>query len=186
MLVKAHATDFVQEFGFLLDGNRVRFMDGTVVRASRQLCLSPVRRVIARWMEREARVCCTVADTPSQRITGLQGHAGLAVDEGMYFPYQDYMNVTFHQGSVPFGLDIVFLRDSHVVRVQADTQVGSSDKWCCADCDGVIEVNARYCAQHGIQEDDRILLSAVSDTDLAEMEQQRVADATLGAYEEAI
>ncbi len=186
MLVKAHATDFVQEFGFLLDGNRVRFMDGTTVKASRQLCLSPVRRVIARWMEREARVCCTVADTPTAKIMGLQNYTKLAADEGMYFPYADYMNVSFHQGSVPFSLDILFLRDSSVARVQASTQVGSSDKWSCNDCDGVIEVNARYCAKHGIQEGDQILLSAVSDTDLAELEQQKIADATLGSYEEAI
>ena len=192
MLVKAHATDFVQEFGFLLDG-KVRFMDGTTIKASKQLCLSPVQRVIIRWMERDARVSCAIADTVAAKAQGLQDYRYLESDEGMYFPYPDYMDVTFHQGSVPFGLDLIFLRssqpdpgsraESYVVQIEANTKVGSTDKWTCKACDGVIEVNANYCEAHGICAGDQILMSAVSDTDLQELAEQKRADAMFGYAE---
>jgi uncharacterized membrane protein (UPF0127 family) len=182
-LVKAHATEFSEEFGFFANGN-VRFMDGTVIQASSRLHLSPVLKVLAHWMDKTAKVSCAVADTPLKKVVGLQSYQTLAPKEGLYFPYEDYMDVTFHQGSVPFGLDVIFLRDFHVAQLERNTIVGSTDRWRCERCDGVIEVNANFCEKHGIDEGDQVLISAVSEQDIKELEYQRVAD--LRAMELAI
>lgn len=176
MLVKAHGGDFAEEFGFLLEGSKIRFMDGSVAKTSSSMQLSPVQKVVVRWMNRDARIRCDIADTATKKIEGLQNYTKLGANEGLYFPYSDYMNVTFHQGDVSFGLDLMFLRDSEVIQLQENTRVGSTEKWSCEACDGVIEVNASFCSNHSIRIGDKVLISAVSDTDIVEKKREKFED----------
>ncbi len=177
MLVKSHSNEFIDEVGIISrDAQYVHFMHGDTVNNSKGLKLSPVEKVSARWMYKEIRVKCKVADTISKKRLGLQGCNRLAEDEGMYFPYEDYTDVTFHQGMVPYSLDIIFLRDSQIIGIQEQTVVGSLEKWGCLGCDGVLEVNGGFCQLKGACENDEILINAVSKLDLIELEAERQYD----------
>jgi hypothetical protein len=93
----------------------------------------------------------------------------------MYFPYPGCSDVVFHQGSVPFSLDLIFLRDGKVAKLQVDTQVGSTDKWGCPDCDGVIEVSNGYCKTNGVNEGDEVVIWAYSQHDIDSYKKDRKA-----------
>lgn len=182
MLVKSHSNEFMDEIGLISrDEKRVHFMGGDVVNNTQRLKLSSVIRVSARWMYKDIKIKCKIADTISKKRIGLQGCSSLEQDEGMYFPYTDYTDVTFHQGMVPYSLDIIFLRDFRVVGIKELTKVGSSEKWKCSNCDGVIEVNGGFCKQNDACRDDEVLINGVSELDVRELEQQREYDCLLQA-----
>jgi len=173
VLVKSHSNEFLDEIGLISrDQHHIHFMDGNVIKNSIQLKLSPVVRVSARWMYKDVKLRCKIADTISKKRMGLQGCPSLAWDEGMYFPYSDYTDVTFHQGMVPYSLDIIFMRDFNIIGMEKKTKVGSSNKWECDSCDGVIEVNGGFCDIGEIQENDRVLINAVSERDVLELEEE--------------
>lgn len=175
MLVKSHCNEFLDEFGLVSQDRRyIHFMDGSVVNNSNKLKLSPVIRANARWMYKDIKVKCKIADTVSKKRIGLQGCCKLESNEGMYFPYLDYTDVTFHQGSVPFSLDIIFLRDFKIIGMKERTKVGSYDKWECFNCDGVIEVNGGFCKANSVCDDDQILVNTISERDVVELEQEQI------------
>jgi uncharacterized membrane protein (UPF0127 family) len=177
VLVKSHYNEYLDDVGLLSqDRQYVYFLDGTKIKASQRLKLSPVVRVNARWMDKDIRLQCRTADTVSKKRLGLQGSAQLGWREAMYFPYANYTDVTFHQGSVPYSLDLLFLRDARIVAIQKETEVGSSAKWCCQQCDGVLEVNGGFCDASAAAVGDKILINAVSEVDLVELEEERSAD----------
>ncbi len=169
MLVKSHSNSYLEEFGLLSpNGKEVYFIDGEVAKVS-SLKLSSVVKIIATWMDKDIKVKCKIADTVSKKRIGLQGYSKLEENRGMYFPYSDYTDVTFHQGTVPFSLDILFLRDSEIINTVEKTKIGSCERWECYNCDGVIELNGGFCDRNGVSVDDQILISAVSNIDINEL-----------------
>jgi len=141
--------------------------------SSDRLDTSPVLRVNALWVEKEIKVACSIADTMELKIQGLQGVDSLEQHRGMYFPYVPYQTVRIHQGSVPFELDLIFLQDDMVCRVQEHTKVGSSDVWSCPDCTALLEVNGGFCALNKVRVGDRVALFAVSEKDVVEVEEEK-------------
>ena len=184
MLVKSHSRKYLEDFG-LKKGQKVYLYyqctygddfgeNKGPVHAS-LIPTSSVIRVNAMWVDNDIKVRCHVADTEYRKQQGLQGFAGLEEGEGMYFPYSPYgEEVTFHQGSVSFGLDLIYLKEDTVVGIEANTKVGSSDRWTCSDCSGVIEVSAGFCKDHKVKLGDRVALFAVSKQDLALLEQDKL------------
>ena len=176
MLLKSHSAKYPEDFG-LRRGQEIYLYYQCIygddkgdfrgpVHAS-TVPTSPVVRVNAMWIDRDIKVKCHVADTESKKRMGLQGFKQLDDYEGMYFPYSPFgEHVTFHQGSVPFGLDLLFLRNDEIVNIEAETEVGSTERWACKDCSGVIEVRGGFCFENDVNVGDRIALFAVSKNDL--------------------
>lgn len=174
MLVKAHIKDYQDDYGWLHEdigiqnGNTLNFLVRGSMQVTKRMAkhLSKVSHVHWFWLDRDAHVKCNVAATREERVTGLQGYSKLGEYEGLYFPYPGGSDVSFHQGTVPFSLDIIFLKDGEVVNYVENTRVGSTDCWACKDCDGVIEVNAGFVEAHGIDRYDETAFIANSERDL--------------------
>jgi uncharacterized membrane protein (UPF0127 family) len=150
-----------------------------LVKVSKKLHLSPVLRVHALWVLKDLRVACEIAASNEAKRIGLQNHRGLSNNTGLFFPYAGYTDVTFHQGRVSFPLDVIFLRDDEIIKIEADTRVGSTDRWPCVACTAVIETNAGFCFENDVNVGDRIALSAVSEHDLIAIEDENLREAFL-------
>jgi uncharacterized membrane protein (UPF0127 family) len=184
MLVKAHSEKYLEDFG-LVEGSLCYLYDRFIYGDERgdnpgkgipvaKISSSPVVRVNAVWVNLPLKVRCAIADTTEKKIIGLQETKSLQDGEGMFFPYHPQgAKVAFHQGTVSFPLDVIFLKDSEIVQIEADTRVGSSENWTCRDCSGVIEVRAGYCFENDVNVGDRIAMFAVSERDLDLLEQDR-------------
>ena len=177
MLVKIQSRSFIDDYGMLVDGPHpyVHMFDSGIVPVTSRIKTEPVIQIRAVWMDRNANVTCDVADTDQKKKVGLQAYTHLDADNGLYFPYPGCSDVKFHQGSVPFSLDLIFLRDGVVARVEECTKVGSTDLWSCNDCDGVIEVNGGYCNRKDISEGDRLIVWAYSQSDIDSYKKDRKA-----------
>lgn len=127
-------------------------------------------KINALWVTKDLKVTCKVANTWDSKVQGLQGTKRLDKNEGMFFPYEPRSDVSFHQGSVGFPLDIIFLRNDEIVKIQAYTKVGSNEHWSCKDCDGVLEVNGGFCDANDVEVGDSIALFASSQADLDEFQ----------------
>ncbi len=143
----------------------VHMFEHGVVRLSKRTKPVQVVRVLAAWMEDDIIIKCDVADTDERKRVGLQEYANLGESEGLYFPYPEGADVTFHQGSVPFSLDLIFLKNSAIVKIEHSTQVGGTEHWSCEAVDGVIEVNGGFCARRAIRVGERLALFANSKQD---------------------
>jgi len=160
MLYRSHSnTEYYEDFGLLKNGE-IHFYDNGVTKVSKNLKLSPVVRVDAYWVRKPIKSKCIVADTIDKKRMGLQNVPSLEQNQGMYFPYIRYSNVTFHQGSVPYSLDIIFIADEEIVDIKKNTKIGSRDKWSCNYIDGVIELNAGFCDFNNVQIGDDIMFIA--------------------------
>lgn len=168
MLVKLHSREYEEDYGLLLNGDppHVQMFDHGLVRLTAKMKPVPVIRVNAVWMDDDLWLRCDVADTEVKKHIGLQAYKELPPRKGLYFPYPGYSDVAFHQGTVSFPLDILFLRDSEIVKIEHETQVGGKDRWGCAHVDGVMEVNGGFCEENNIKLGERIALFAFSEKDL--------------------
>jgi len=182
MLVKSHARDYHDDHGWLhedagvLLDEHIAFITRGLVPLTQEIeaSLSPVNHIHWLWLERDARVKCKVATTHEEKIVGLQSYIRLGANEGLYFPYPGGADVSFHQGSVKFPLDIIFLRDDEIVHFVENTRVGSKDTWACRDCDGVIEVNAGFIDEHGVDTGDELTFFANSAQDLQDYQRELI------------
>ena len=179
MLYKTHSEKYLEDFGLLVDREHINLFENGLVRISKKLELSPVLRINALWVLRDLRLCCEVAATDEAKKVGLQKHSKLDPSAGLFFPYAGYTDVTFHQGSVTFPLDILFLRDDEIIRIEADTQVGSASRWSCKACTAVIETNAGFCFENDVNVGDRVALSAVSEYDVSAVAEENRKEAFL-------
>ena len=182
MLVKSHSLRYLEDFG-LKRGDKIYLYDQCIygddfglnrgpVKAA-AIPFSPVIRLNALWMNRDVKVKCRIADTEQKKAKGLQGFNSLPDYEGMYFPYLPYgEKVAFHQGTVPFGLDLLFLDGNTVTKIQENTKVGSKEHWECDLCTGVIEVRASFCKENKISVGDKVALFAVSERDAPTLEKE--------------
>lgn len=177
MLVKLNTRAYVDDFGLLVNGPDpyIHMYESGVVRVTSQMQPVPVVKVKARWVDKDVRLSCEVADTDAKKIRGLQMHTALGRNQGLFFPYAGPTDVTFHQGTVPFPLDILFIREGSVVQIERNTKVGGSDRWSCKGCDSVIEVSAGFCADKDINVEDQLIFFAYSDNDIKAYEADRVA-----------
>lgn len=170
MLYKSHSTDHLEDFGIKV-GNRVElFENGTVT--FNYTDFSPVTHVNAYWMERPIKIKLEPAVTDEEKRVGLQKHSKLEKNCGMYFPYPGGSDVSFHQGTVQFPLDLIFLREGNVIGLKEDTEVGSKERWACTGCDGVIEVVGGYCKKGKIKIGDRVVLWSISKRDAIEVKKE--------------
>lgn len=185
VLCKSHSLNHSEDFGLLSeDGQTVHLYEAGQVPNTKRYKLSPVVRVNALWIERDLKIRCEIADTLEKKRVGLQKHSQLDDNSGLYFPYEPFTEVTFHQGSVPFSLDLIFLCDGQVIQLEQNTRVGHDDRWHCPECEGVIEVNGGWCADNNVNVGDRLLLSAVSRIDLQELEEEKASNLLLVMSEE--
>jgi len=179
MLVKLHARQFEEDYGLLINWDgppHVHMFEAGVVRLTDDLKPVPVTHVTAMWLDKSIKVHCDVADTLEKKRVGLQNYDCLPEDCGLYFPYPGYHDVVFHQGSVKFPLDLLFLKDSVVSKVQRNTQVNSKERWGCRNCDGVIEVNGGFCDLNEVSPGDKIAIFAFSEIDDRNLEHERRSD----------
>jgi uncharacterized membrane protein (UPF0127 family) len=61
-----------------------------------------------------------VARTPQQQSWGLMGRPPLAPLRGMWFPYDRPQVLKFWMHRTPSPLDMLFIRDSRVIAIEAD------------------------------------------------------------------
>lgn len=177
MLVKLNTRAYVDDFGLLVKGTSpyIHMYENGTVPLSDSMKPQQVVKVKARWVDKDAKLSCEVADTDEKKIRGLQMHTALESNRGLFFPYAGPTDVTFHQGTVPFPLDILFIREGSVIKIERNTKVGSSDHWSCKGCDSVIEVSAGFCSDKNIDVDDQLIFFAYSDQDIKAYEADRVA-----------
>ena len=179
MLVKLHSREYSEDYGVLVNGSappHIHFFEHGIVRLGERMRPVPVVRVHAVWMEKDAKVFCDVADTDLKKQIGLQSCPDLAPDKGLYFPYPGRSDVAFHQGSVSYPLDVLFLRDDEIVKMEQNTKVGGCDSWSCKGCDGVIEVNGGFCEENDLVEGDRLVLFAYSMRDERDLKYEEASD----------
>ncbi|WP_135533926.1 DUF192 domain-containing protein [Halostella pelagica] len=62
-----------------------------------------------------AVVDAEVADTQSERITGLSEHDSLDNGSGMLFVYDDEQDLTYVMREMDFGLDIIFIGENRTI-----------------------------------------------------------------------
>jgi uncharacterized membrane protein (UPF0127 family) len=177
-LVKYHGLndDFLEDFG-IFDGNSVTLVESKdkVFENSRN-SFSRVVNVVAMWMDKDIKVACDIADTDAKKVAGLQSYDRLEDNKGLFFPYEPYTDVTFHQGSVKFPLDLIFIRDNDVIMTVENTKVGSKDKWACEGCTAVLEVTGGFCKKKGIELGDVVVFMANSEKDIEDYRLEKEAD----------
>lgn len=107
-----------------------------------------------------------VAATPDTRARGLMYRRDLGADAGMLFIFPTESDQQFWMKNTPLPLDMVFIGKHHrIVGIVADTRpfttnplgVGTPAQY-------VLEVNAGFCAQHGISTGDQVEFQRVSAT----------------------
>lgn len=94
-----------------------------------------------------ALVLCEISQ---DHAVGLQRHASLGEGEGLLFQFPTSRVVTFHQGSVPFPIDVVFVDQGHVAHV-ACGRPGDRARWT-HRASSVVEVPGGFCARHAVVE----------------------------------
>ncbi len=109
-----------------------------------------------------------VALTDEQIQRGLMFRSSLPEDQGMIFLFRPPRKVRFWMYNCLISLDMLFIKDGKIVKISHDVAPCKSHKR--EDCplypdDGeifateVLELNAGYCARHGIKEGDLIEFS---------------------------
>jgi uncharacterized membrane protein (UPF0127 family) len=193
MLFKSQAGEYADDFGLELNEHTVSrdklrylakrglypktrtvyFYDGELQKVA-ALEMSPVVRINVLWMAKDLKLKCGVASTIKQKKQGLQGKQ-LDKNEGLFFPYAGPTDVVFHQGSVNYPLDIMFMRNNQIVKIEADTEVGGTNKWACSACDNVIETQGGFCFENNVNVGDKLVYFAVSQQDEIDLRKEREA-----------
>lgn len=193
MLLKSHSTRFLEDFGLELNRDTLSrdklsyfkkayklqpdeeylylYEDCGISKVS-SIESSPVVRINVLWMDKDIKLKCGVASTIKQKKQGLQGKT-LNSGEGLFFPYAGLTDVVFHQGSVDYPLDIMFVRGNKIIQIEADTEVGGSERWKCAACDSVIETKGSFCFENDVNVGDEVVYFSVSAQDEVDLQKER-------------
>ncbi len=105
-----------------------------------------------------ARVSVEIANTPEQRTLGLMYRHTLAEDAGMLFVFKAPARVSFWMKNTLIPLDIIFAdADGKIIGIVRNAEP-LSERWLSVDglSKYVLEVNAGFCARHGIVPGDRL------------------------------
>jgi uncharacterized protein len=105
-----------------------------------------------------AGIAIEIADTPASREAGLMGRSTMKSDRGMLFVFEEMEDRSFWMANTPLSLDIIYVNDNKViVTIQANTTPYSEASIPSVyPAMYVVEVNAGFCALHGVREGDRI------------------------------
>jgi len=101
-----------------------------------------------------------VAETPSQKIAGLEAFDKLGDGDGMLFPFEPEQHVTFHMGSVRFPIDILFLVQGpsqlKIAKIVHAALPGTRDHWAADQTVAVLEINGGLCKRLGVKVGDPV------------------------------
>jgi uncharacterized membrane protein (UPF0127 family) len=106
----------------------------------------------------KVRVYLKVADTPQKREQGLMNRTSLAPDRKLLFVFEKPARYSFWMKNTLIPLDVLFISsDRSIVDIKPNTTPRDLT-YLTADADSqyVLEVNARFCASHGITEGDEV------------------------------
>jgi uncharacterized membrane protein (UPF0127 family) len=102
-----------------------------------------------------------IADTRSERYTGLSEHESLGEDEGMLFVYGSEGEHDYVMRSMDFPIDIAFvgadgrITEVHHAQTESDnenlTRYGGRGQW-------VLEVPYEWTDEHGVEAGDRVVV----------------------------
>jgi uncharacterized membrane protein (UPF0127 family) len=108
-----------------------------------------------------------LADTPEEQTRGLMGREELATDEGMLFIFDGDSTRSFWMKDTLIPLDIIFINSSlDIVHIELDAQPCTAS--CSCQCPRyssgqpamyVIEANAGFAREHGIEVGQRVSLN---------------------------
>ncbi|MBA3047577.1 DUF192 domain-containing protein [Patescibacteria group bacterium] len=103
-----------------------------------------------------------IADTPELRYQGLSNKEKLCADCGMLFVFPNKEIRTFVMRDMNFPLDIIWIDDEKVVKINKNTLPEGSDPVMRYSSDApanyVLEVNSGFCEENGIGVGDKINL----------------------------
>ncbi|MDO8431491.1 MAG: DUF192 domain-containing protein [Candidatus Binatus sp.] len=118
----------------------------------------PCVAIIAPDGRTRATVRVEVADTNSKREIGLMYRKSMDADAGMIFIFKSPSNLRFWMHNTELPLDMIFADASlRVVGIVANAQPFSETLLGVeSDSQYVLEVNAGFCARHGIKAGDRL------------------------------
>jgi uncharacterized membrane protein (UPF0127 family) len=113
----------------------------------------------------DVRFFVKIADDYDEYLTGLSGHPGLRVNEGMYFLFDAPDRYGFWMKDMLFPIDIVWVRNGAVIGVSEDVPVAGDSPpklyYPPAPVDAVLEVRAGTVIGRGIKVGDRVELIRV-------------------------
>jgi uncharacterized membrane protein (UPF0127 family) len=99
-----------------------------------------------------------IADTPAQKVAGLEVATKIGDNEGMLFPFEPAQHTTFHMGSVKFPLDIIFLMEDaegfRLNKIVHDVWPGDDKKYSDNNVTAVLELKGNTCKRLGIKRGD--------------------------------
>lgn len=114
-----------------------------------------------------ATLSVEIADTPLARIQGLSGRSSLKSDEGMLFLFSRAGKYGFWMKGMQFPIDIVWIREGHVLGVTQDVSLNSQNSvfslpvyYPPGPVDMVLEINAGRAAALGISAGDSVSLQS--------------------------
>jgi uncharacterized protein len=118
--------------------------------------------------EPKATVDADVADTYSERYTGLSDHDSLEADEGMLFVHGDEDERTYVMRNMDFGIDIVFVgADREITTIHSAPEPGpgedGNDHRYTGDAQWVLEVPIGYADERGIEVGDEVEIGLETD-----------------------
>lgn len=104
-----------------------------------------------------------IADTIGKQHKGLSGRESLPADQGMYFPMGQPAIYTFWMKDMQFPLDIIWIRDGHVVDITENVPypVGGQQSVSVQPkepADAVLEVNTDFTEKYGVKVGDTVEL----------------------------
>jgi len=108
-----------------------------------------------------------IADTPEKRTKGLSGRDSLDQNKGMLFVFPKGSNATFWMKDMKFDLDIFWIRDAKVVKIDKNTKAQKAgtpdDKLTLYHSEGpidyVLEVNSGFADKNSIKVGDKVELT---------------------------
>ncbi|APX97253.1 DUF192 domain-containing protein [Natronorubrum daqingense] len=108
-----------------------------------------------------ATVDAEVADTASERYTGLSDHDSLEDDSGMLFVHSDEGERTYVMRDMDFGIDIIFVdADGEITSIETapepEADEAGEDHEYTGHAQWVLEVPEGYADEHGIEAGDEI------------------------------
>lgn len=117
-----------------------------------------VRSLVIRATAKSLTLSVEIADDEQERARGLMFRKTLPEDGGMLFVFPEQAPRSFWMKNTPLSLDILFLAtDGEIVAIARDTTPFST-----APINSIeaakyaLEVNAGYCARHGVNVGDRV------------------------------
>lgn len=104
------------------------------------------------------RIEIEIADDEESRMTGLMYRSKMEEDQGMLFIFPEERQQSFWMRNTVLPLDIIFVNSKReIVTIHNNTKPFDENSYpSTAPAIYVVEVNAGYCAKHGIKVGDKI------------------------------